>query len=442
MSISSVGAGTGFGRWTFPDDTSNLFRDDGNRTTGVAQPQATQQVAQLPPTLPSAKDLRVYVIDNFGEKDINISRSNTNGDVSHGQVVEGIIRRGLPDAQITRLDTATRFSGTGVPHGRTAAGNLTNTMEHIMSQQTAAQGVPRNRIDLQNFVINMSQSNLEAMTDAERARLTRAAAEFTARGGRVYVAAGNNNRSEIIDVPGITGVDGSDGVIGESPNRQPSDVYLNGDVPNVANSRVAPFHVGDGRIRPFADSPLVWPRGTEAPLPPAPFNGRALNDVLVDQQAIAEPLSRLNAAKGELSRISNQMEGRWPPDPAMQQRQTALSNEVQQLEAQLRRQTAGRVIPASMAPTRNEADTVASNSREVLPRDVDRSKVYVDSSALFDGLGQGSDVFYESAGGVLRPLSSPGLGLASLGTSWATPNFLVEQEVARLQRLNTRPAQP
>jgi hypothetical protein len=58
MSISSVGAGTGFGRWTFPDDTSNLFRDDGNRTTGVAQPQATQQVAQLPPTLPSAKDLR------------------------------------------------------------------------------------------------------------------------------------------------------------------------------------------------------------------------------------------------------------------------------------------------------------------------------------------------------------------------------------------------
>jgi hypothetical protein len=439
--------GTGFGRWSLPEDTSNPVGDDRTRSAIAAtEPQATQQVAQLPRTLPSAKDLRVYVIDNFDTRDTSISRSNTSGDMSHGHVVETIIRRGLPDAQITRVSaTGTPGNSTAITGDGTAAGSLTNTLETIIAQQTQAQAVPRSQIDLKNFVVNMSLSDKRPLTAGERTRLAAATAEFTARGGRIYVAAGNEVRNAIIDLRGITGVDGSDGVIGGAANRLQSPRFTNGNVPNVANSQFVPFHQANGQIRPFADSSLLLPPGTEGPAPPAPFDGKPLAGVLADQTALAEPLRRHKQLSREIGDIFIRQErgGLSPAETErLGQREKAARDELSTVQAKIDSIAAGKVVPLSIVNPHGEVDSRESGGIEVVPRGIDRNRVYVSSEYLVNGVSGTNVVYYENAGGVLRPLSAPGLGMASWGTSWATPNFLVEQEVARLQRLNARPAQP
>jgi hypothetical protein len=384
-------------------------------------------LAQLPTNRPSARELRVFVIDNFGEDSVNISRPDTVRDLSHGEVVEMIIRRGLPDAQITRVNNV----GT-VANPSTASGALADTLDRILTEQAAAQGVARSQVDLGNFVVNLSQKDSEPMSPQTQARLTALVAEFNARGGRIYVAAGNADRNPIIDIPGVIGVDGSDAVIGRADSRTPSTLYDNGDVPNVANSVLIPFHRADGRIRPFADSPLLLPPSAESPRPPELYSGSKAARVIADPQAVGERLRKIEALHAEQRTLmTSAPEGQDLP-PAAQQRADAIERELERRYAELRQLTQGKLLPLSVVPI--EAGNVAYGIERV-PRDIDRSKVYVDSGAFFDSFDPGAGyTLYQNVGGVIRPLTGPGEGVPSRGTSWAAPNFLVEQEVERLRR--------
>jgi hypothetical protein len=392
------------------------------------------QVAVLPRNLPSAKDLHVTIIDQWGTPSISVSRSHATASLSHGQMIEEIIRRGLPDATYTLVDV----SKTQVPLSRTVSA----TLESTVAEQAKAQGVSADRVDLRNFVVNVSQSQPELSAD-ERPRLTAAVAAFTARGGRIYMAAGNHQRNPLIDIPGVIGVDGSNGMIGEPAVTRPSSFYTNGDVPVVQNSLIDPRHDARGRIRIGPDTTRVLPPGSESALPPAPFTGRRLADVLIDEKAVAEPLQRYSTVQQRL--FDTQMALDQPMEPGaranLSQQEQRLAAERTRLTAQIERIGAGKLIRVSMAPTDNETYERETFGREVLPKDIDRRRVFVTADHLLKGIGLGDRVLYEAdARGLLRPLSAPGKGLRSSGTSWASANELVEREVEQLVRQQGRPS--
>jgi hypothetical protein len=395
---------------------------------------APPQVAVLPRDLPSAKDLRVTIIDQWDTPSVSVSRSHATANLSHGQMIEEIIRRGLPDATYTRVDASKAQVS--------LAQTVSTTLESTVAQQSKAQGVSADRVDLRNVVVNVSQSQSELSAN-ERTRLTAAVAAFTARGGRIYIAAGNNQRNPLIDIPGVIGVDGSNGVIGEPAVTRPSAFYNNGDVPVVQNSLVDARHDALGRVRIGPDSNRVLPPGSESAPPPAPFAGRRLADVLIDEKAVARPLQRYSTVQQQL--FDTQIALERPMEPgaraSLSQQEQRLTAERTRLAAQIERIGAGKLIRVSMAPTDNENYDRETFGREVLPKDIDRRRVFVTADHLLKGIGLGGRVLYEAdARGLLRPLSAPGKGLRSSGTSWASANELVEREVERLARQQGRPA--
>lgn len=394
------------------------------------------QLAVLPRTLPSARDLHVYIVDDWASgPSINVSRADQTRDLSHGATTEEIIRRGLPDARISRIDSR--------QIGGPLSTVLTRSLDSVINQHAKAQGVPRDKADLSNVVFNVSQSQA-TLTPEQRGPLSKAVAEFTARGGRIYMAAGNKHRNPLIDVPGVIGVDGSKGVIGEPTDTRANPKFDNGFVRTVANSVVVPQHAADGGVRLSTDTNRVLPPGSQTPPPAATFANKRLADVLIDEKAAVPLLQRRDALMRDAGALMHKLNDTAAKDAGpLESRLGTLNNNIAALDKQLGGIAAGKLVRVSMVDTGNEQHENQLN-REVVPRNIDRDRVFIDGRFLTTGLsGDAGQLLYEAdKGGIVRPLSVPGVGVANTGTSWATPNHLVETEVQRLLQQQGKPAQP
>jgi hypothetical protein len=384
-------------------------------------------LAQLPSRSAAPKQpLTVTVIDEFERKNQNVDAHDLVPDLAHGELIGRQIERGWP----------TDASKVQVRRVQSKAEQLNEvvvaTVKSITRESAARQGVDPGRADLSHEAINLSAAWTPGSAQDNKA-LIAALQAFTRQGGRVYIAAGNDFKNDLqnhLQGPGIVYVDGSDGAVGGKPNPQPSARYDNGGGAQcVANAKVAPRTLGDGSIDVNQDGQPDVDASELAPTPHSAWMGQPVADAaLIEGDELAslvfeymEQLVRIEAQASEMAKTSSaEATGRWADaqaDAASDAKTQGLNGHLVTLDAF--QQAAAKYL------TESQSSSLALTG-------VDPAKVYVDAKAAWLGLMNGdlSTVVFHAAGpdGRLSPLSAPASGAPIYGTSFATPQCLIDRE--------------
>lgn len=246
-----------------------------------------------------------------------------------------------------------------------------------------------------SYAINAELSN------SEREMLQGLTAEFAKQGGRLFIGAGNDARNGLVALPGVIGVDGSEGYIGGPTNNKPSSIYKNGDHHDVvANSFIRPTLTEDSGIDINGDGKSDFSAEELAPMVPAPLEGQ--------QQVIVTP-DQLAALRQGLSAFRDSV---WDNPPSPQ-----AGEQIEHFATSLAQRYPGGVVAMVKASWDAESDVRVPHFRAL-------------SDVMMDGHGGvvESPVYSISPSGTLQRAKEADI---ILGTSFATPWAVVQDLLSR-----------
>jgi hypothetical protein len=177
----------------------------------------------------SAKDLdrlginkrntHIYVIDNFIEQPMPVGYGPKARKVSHGEVVTNIIENILHGkAEVNRVDIDAAEKASSVKDFDVKP----KLIMDIIQIEAKKQGKTKETVDLSHVSINLSQGN-SCSKNCNYPDFQKAVDSFTQKGGRIFIAAGNEYYSGYAAfLKNISVVDGSSEYIGGTISQNPS----------------------------------------------------------------------------------------------------------------------------------------------------------------------------------------------------------------------------
>lgn len=252
--------------------------------------------------------------------------------------------------------------------------------------------------------------------------------EFNRLGGKIYIGAGNDSRSQLAGLPGLITVEGSEGIVGASiQDSRQSGIYTNGDNQTVANSFVVVeglksggFDINNDNCADFSQNEITQNI--------SPFEGKSFSNASVASIDNAYALQQKLFDAGD---AAEQRQVYPEEDPAF----NAISKE-------LREYISGRVVSLgdyrAYMSRREEFDTL---EKLKLPPDINKGSVYISAEHLTNG--EPPDVLLQvvekqkAVFGISVPLETrtlqriPEVGNSApiTGTSFAAPEKLSQDEL-------------
>lgn len=362
----------------------------------------------------------IYVIDTFDAefKSVPINRSDRTGDVSHGELVAAVIES-RTGQQVTRVQHD--FNAGNVD-------GFARELQTIVAAKAAAQGVSVDKTNLTDVRVNYSIGFNEKLSNLEKSSFLKVVEEFNRLGGKIYIGAGNDSRSQLAGLPGLITVDGSEGIVGASiQDSRQSGIYTNGDNQTVANSFVVVeglksggFDINNDNCADFSQNEITQNI--------SPFEGKSFSNASV---ASIDNVYALQQKLFDAGDAAEQRQVYPEEDPAF----NAISKE-------LREYISGKVVSLgdyrAYMSRREEFDTL---EKLKLPPDINEGSVYISAEHLTNG--ELPDVLLQvvekqkAVFGISVPLETrtlqriPEVGNSApiTGTSFAAPEKLSQDEL-------------